>query len=215
MYCDVFDAHVHVAKKKLAFAPALPLIIGADGGLAPASILMQPQPNGQLRYIREIVPGHGVDAYTHGGLIREMIALECPGIKDIPAYIDPASSYGGSAALGTELELISQGSGIAFTIPGDGNNSPQRRLAVMKKEFNGRINAETPQALYCPSMITTIRGTASGYRFKKRPEGASTKYEPTPEKNEYSHPCDADQYGTIGYIMDELTRLEQSINKLI
>ena len=199
VYFDVFDNDIHVAKEQLQFDPDLPVIIGADGGLTPASIFMQPQPNGQIRRIREIVPGHGYDAYTHGQLIRNLLELECSNVKDVRGYIDPASAFGGGKALGTELEMISQGSGIPFAIPGDGNNNPQVRLAAMRKEFSGRINKDTPQALYCPSMKITNRGNASGYRFKKRPEGAGSKYEPLPEKNDYSHPCDADQYGTIGY----------------
>jgi hypothetical protein len=58
----------------------------------------------------------------------------------------------------------------------------------------------------CP---TIVAGFEHGYRYKRRRDGT---HEETPEKNEYSHPHDAVQYGAM--VVESAGDLARAMNRV-
>lgn len=203
VYVKEFRQQVHVARQRLAVDPDMPILIGGDPGMSNAALVIaQPTAQGQIRVLREIVPGQGYGATAIGWLLVAMLNSDFRACSKAYGWLDPAGSYGGGHAQLTWMEEISGVTGIPFQIPGDGNNDPMRRVGAVRKELLGRIDGETPQIIFCPfGCPMLVRGAASGYRYKKRKntDGSQHKYELLPEKNSYSHPHDALQYVVIGY----------------
>lgn len=205
VYINEFRPHVHLAAARLVVDPTQPLIVAADPGTSNAALVfLQPTAKGQLRAVLEIVPGQGYGAVACGMLLKAALENEFRGIdrSRVFGFIDPAGGYGGGIAILNWMEEISMASGVMFSIPGDGNNDPMRRVDAVRKDLLTMIDADTPALLVCQRGCPMLaRGFASGYRFKKNNNatGAQHKYQLIPEKNQYSHPHDALQYGVIGW----------------
>lgn len=182
--------------------PRLPLLIGMDAGLTPAAVFAQPGPDGQLRLVDEVVPGQGYGASRFAAEVLERILQRYPGVPWIRAWCDPAAQYGADRE-GGELawvETVSSVLGFPVQIPAGGSNELGLRLDAVRHELVTTIDGHRPRMIVsrkgCPMIV---RGFASAYRYRKRPDGAPSQWEPTPEKNKYSHPHDALQYVVLGH----------------
>jgi hypothetical protein len=194
---DTFNAAVHVAARPLDFDPNLDLLVGLDGGggtLNPAAVYGQIHAGWQLHIIGELVPGHGYGPSRFGELLDADISDRFPGVRKIRPWADPASEYGGDKEGGqlAWIEIVRELIGVPILIPFAGSNEIALRLDAVKREL--MTDGTTPNMLISPVCKLLIRGFASKYRYKKRPLGASTTYEPVPDKNDASHPHDALQY---------------------
>lgn len=191
---DTFNPRVHVAPRPIAYDPNLPLLIGLDGGggtLNPAAIIGQMHAGWQLRILRELVPGHGYGPSRFGELLATEIEQHFPGAK-IRAWADPASQYGADREGGqlAWCEIVGVLIGATIQIPFDGSNEISLRTDAVKAEL--KTDGKDPNMLISPGGCPIlVRGFASGYRFKKRKDGG---FEPSPEKNGFSHPHDGLQY---------------------
>jgi hypothetical protein len=199
---DTFNAAVHVAPRPLAINSALPLLIGLDGGggtLNPAAVFAQ-DVAAQLNVLRELVPGHGYGPSRFGELLAATIDQHFGAAREIRAWADPASQYGGDKEGGqlAWVEIVAAAIGVPILIPFDGSNEIALRTDAVKAEL--KTDGQRPNMLIdragCPKLI---RGFASGYRYKRKPDSASTEYDAVPEKNDYSHPHDGLQYLVGGY----------------
>jgi hypothetical protein len=63
----------------------------------------------------------------------------------------------------------------------------------MKRLIDGE-----PGMLIHPQCRTLRKGYAGGYHYKRVQVSGDEKYRDEPDKNLYSHVCDADQYGMLG-----------------
>lgn len=201
---DTFSDRVHVSARPLKFDPRFPLLIGLDGGagtMNPAAIIAQDHGDTQLKALREVVPGHGYGPTRFGELLAGIIDRDFPEAREIRAWADPAAmQVHGDREEGqlSWLDIVSGILNVPIWIPFDGSNEIALRIDAVKAEL--KTDGLRPNLIIdrrgCPKLI---RGFASGYCFKRKPETASTTYEPTPDKNDYSHPHDALQYLVGGY----------------
>jgi len=206
VFVQDFREHLHVAKQIIAPNPHLPLIIGADGstaGLRPAGVFLQPDGAGYLNWLMTVAPGHGYGAARFWELMKETQDVFFRGCTDVEIWADPASQYGGDRE-GGQLSFHEFGMEIMkrpIRIPFGGSNEIGLRLETMRSELKTVVQGDGRRLRISPhpSNKIVINGFAAGYRFKKRPPGAPTAWEPVPEKNEYSDPMDAGQYAIGGY----------------
>jgi hypothetical protein len=188
----------------LKFNPAFDLLIGMDGGagtMNPAAVIAQDHGDTQLKILREVAPGHGYGPSRFAELLSGVIDRDFGQARGIRAWGDPAIlQHHGDREEGqlTWQEIVSTILGVPIMVPFDGSNEIALRLDAVKGEL--KTDGQRPNMIIdragCPQLV---RGFASGYRYKRRPDTASTTYEPTPEKNEYSHVHDALQYLVGGY----------------
>lgn len=173
----------------------LGLDIGLDFGLTPAATFGQRMSNGQIRIRRELVT-------TDTGVIRfakqlkEFIAEHFPGWPINSITGDPAGDQRqpGDNEERTVFQLLAANEIAAmpastndFTIRSESVAAPMRRM----------IDGE-PGFLIHPDCKITRKGMAGAYCFKRVAVAGSDRYRDVPDKNSYSHPCEALQYQMMG-----------------
>lgn len=202
-----FREHLHVAKKLIEPNPHLPLIIGVDGstgGLRPAAVFLQPDGAGFLTLVRTFAPGQGFGSVRFWEGVKAVVDAEFRGCNEIEIWSDPASQYGGDKE-GGQLSFLDFGQVImnrTINVPFGGSNEIGLRLETVKRELLTVVSGEARRFRISPhpSNKIVIDGFASAYRFPKRPAGASSQWEPVPDKKaECSDPMDALQYGIGGF----------------
>jgi len=189
-----FNDQLHVAEHDLPFIPELPLIIGMDAGNTPAAIFLQQLADGQWRCLDELIPGH-ITATPFGRELNQKIHKDFPGARLFAPWCDPSADFGGSEDDLAWKQIVEKETGLRIR-PAPTNNI-QPRLDAVGNQLNELIEGRKPRFFLSPKCIILRRGFNDGYRYKKL-QGGSVTYDDKPEKNEYSHPHDALQYGVLG-----------------
>lgn len=195
VYQGDFDAQRHRAPDTLPVIPGLPLHLGLDQGLSPAAVLFQEASTGQVRIYAELVPDHGCGAMRFGEMLLAL--LRSPRFRDLPpgiAAADPAGFYGADKIAGELSWAQIIGQAIGRPVEPAPSQEPTIRRDAVRLLLRAHITADTPAFLVDPACVMLIKGFAARYRFKKRAHGG---FEDSPEKNEFSHPHDALQYGVL------------------
>ena len=189
-----FHQHVHVAKERLEFDSRYSdntLYIGVDFGRTPAAAFGQ-EIGGQMQVIDELVT-FGIGATAFSKLLKERIKGHYPG-ANIIATGDPAGDNPGEQIDETCIEIL-QNAGIpidaAYT-----NNFTIRRESVSIPLTSLNMQGE-PNLIVSPNCTNLIKGMNGGYKYK-RMQVSGEKYMNKPDKNKYSHICEAVQYMMLG-----------------
>lgn len=208
VFVSDFREHLHVAKQIILPNPELPLIIGADGstaGLRPAGVFLQPDGAGFLNVIMTVAPGHGFGAARFWELMRETQDTFFRGCREVEIWGDPAMQFGGDRE-GGQLSFQEFGEtimGRPVRIPFGGSNEVNLRLDTVRAELRHVVQGDARRLRISPhpSNKIIINGFASGYRYKKRPNGMpGFQWEDKPDKKtEFSDPMDALQYAIGGW----------------
>ncbi len=121
-----FDPERHIAKKRLAYYPDFPLILGIDQGGRPALIIMQPTARGQVRILDEVVtdsgPFHRQRAFAT--MCARPARKRLPGARIASAGADPAGFLGADSQNGEMAwaQTLQQALGIAIPTSLDAGN---------------------------------------------------------------------------------------------
>lgn len=195
VYDEEFDYDTFVSSVPLPILPNVPLHCGFDQDLTPAAVFFQESPEGQIRFLREVVPGPGtgVDRF-----IEQLLPLLHGPFRGLPPGLfaaDPAGFYGGDKAYGqlAWADAVSQALGVQVQ-PAPTNEWDMRRAAlgvIMRTSRRG--GRDWPHMVIDPSMKMFIKGLSTGFKYQKQTNGFSR----LPMKNEYSHGCEAAQYGVL------------------
>lgn len=198
---EKFNRAIHVAKWRIEFDPRLPLLLGIDismNTLNPAAVFGQVK-GARLCLIDELYLGHGVGAARFGSALRRKLDEEYAGVLKIRAFGDPASEYGADKEGGqlAASETLAMALGVPILIPFGGSNELGIRLDAIKVELRGYHEPDS-ELLICPVKCPyLLEGFDGKYRFKRRPESASTEFEEQPEK---THPW-SDVMDGAGYLI--------------
>ena len=190
-----FHANIHVARERLEYDAKLCdniLYVGVDFGRTPAATFGM-EVNGQMRIIDELVT-FGVSATHFAQLLRERIKGFYSG-ADLIATGDPAGENPGEQIDDTCIDIL-QNAGI----PIDGahtNNFTIRREAVSVPLTTLNMQGE-PNLIISPNCDMLIKGMHGGYKYKRMQVSGTDKFALKPDKNKYSHVCEALQYLQLG-----------------
>ncbi|MGI2031952.1 hypothetical protein ACRQ1B_06120 [Rhizobium panacihumi] len=201
---EKFNRLIHVARRRIDFDPRLALGIGIDistNTLNPAAVFGQ-QKGPRIVLIDELYLGHGVGPARFAEALKRKIDEDYRGASKIRAWGDPASQYGGDREGGqlAALEILAMVLGIPILIPFGGSNELGMRLDAVKTELRGYHEPDS-ELLVCPEKCPILlEGFDGKYRYKKRPDHASTEYEEQPEKTHpWSDIHDGGQYLIGGF----------------
>ena len=195
VYTDYEDER-HCARDDLETLLGLPLIIGMDGGGSPAAVLMQRTSRGVWRVLDELVSEHGTGAVRFGKLLRQRLHDRFPHVSTVICYADPACFYGADKD-GTEknwAEVVA--ATAAVTIRPAPTNDPQMRWDAVRRPLTESVDGG-PSFQLSPRCTKLRVGFNSGYRFRKR-NMSDIRFDERADKNDFSHPHDALQYGIAG-----------------
>jgi hypothetical protein len=205
VYNGMFFMTFH-CRDELLVLPGAPLLIGLDLGRDPWALL------GQIDHMSRLLIHEEIRADDIG------LKLQLPQVRRVvnqPPYVgcpvviifDPSGMAKGNFDEYTSYDVIRSFGFMCMAAP---SNLLAPRLNAAERfmtETRGGTAAMLINRVKCPTLVTGLNG---GYRFKYNQIGES---QPAPEKNRFSHVCDAHQYlcmgasgGTAGAIARKITR---------
>jgi hypothetical protein len=200
-----FRPDFHVAKSVLRPLRTTdrPLILGVDFGLNPSVTINQIDLQGRfLTYDAITSDGMGIQRFVVTKL-KPLLASKYPGFA-LLLVGDPAGQQRAQTDERSCFEILRN---YGFKVVAARTNTIVDRVNAVETLLARQIDGG-PGRLLCPEgarlLITAYRG---GYRYKIKKNGET---EDTPEKNEYSHIADADQYASLHANFDQQGSTMQS-----
>lgn len=195
---EEFSEELHVSRDPLEPLDGLPLNLGLDGGLSPAAVIGQLQPNGQDRVLAELVPPHGTGPGRFAEMLVDLLQTRFRGCPIGVATCDPANFFGADREGGELAWVETVMRAIGKRIDPAPTNEPAIRIEAVRAGLVRMINAQTPATLIDPRCRMLIGGFVANYRYRRHRVGTRDQYSERPEKNDWSHPHDANQYRVLG-----------------
>jgi hypothetical protein len=200
-----FRRDVHVADKPLEVIHTLPVLVGLDFGRQPAAICCQ-NLRGRWLVYREII-GRDIAAINFAPIVRSVLlqcfpdhSLDEPGVAcGFQFWGDPSGAFGGQASDETPFKVFrNHGMNVR---PAPGNNRRVKGNDVLRTEgVNAvltRMIEGKPALLVDPGCIVFITGMSGGFHYR-RVQVSGDRYHDQPDKNQYSHVCEAFEYDVLG-----------------
>ena len=199
VHSDYADA-THGVEEELIPTPGV-VHIGVDYGLTPAAAFVQRQPDGQWWCFDEITTDDG-DAEWLAREIKARIAEWEARIagKDVGALMawtfrgDPS----GDSRVQTDRstpERILRLNGVP--INGASTNDPVIRRAALDRPLTRTVKGR-PGIIFSRRCRMIRKGLAGGFNYKRvAVSGAEGVYRDMPDKNKFSHPCEALEYALM------------------
>lgn len=173
--------------------PHLPLHIGIDFGLTPAAIFAQRSVMGQWRWIDELVT-EDMGAVRFAELLGAMIRGTYGRFTIGSITGDPAGEQRVQTDERTPFDILAAHK--IHARPAHTNDFTLRREAVAQPMT--RLIDGQPGFLISPKCKITRKGLAGGYAFRRLQVAGQERFRDVPDKNAYSHPCEAGQYAMLG-----------------
>jgi hypothetical protein len=190
VYSGSFRYPFHVVPA-LEPVPNRPLYVGQDFGRNPWSIIMQPDYMGRILCLQEVA---GIDCGLRTHLRMNLRpALSDPRYSRLPVIVigDPSGVAKSQYDEVNGFDVL-KAEGFAC-IPAGTNDIDTRLRSVEYYLLQQRAGG--PAMLFdagrCPTLVQGMNGM---YRYGRTAQDDS---KPTPDKNGWSHVCDAHQYGTM------------------
>lgn len=164
----------------------LPIYRGWDFGLTPACVFSQVTPNGRWQTFDEMIAtSMGADRFSDEVLLH--CATEYPDYE----FIDIGDPAGNNRSESEETSCFQVLWGKGIEIEG-GDQTLEIRLGSVKRAMNTLVDGK-PQLLIHSRCRKLRKGYQGRYKYR-RMQTAEERYVDKPDKNEYSHPHDANQY---------------------
>lgn len=166
--------------------------LGFDWGLTPAATISQRVGNGRWLFQDEVVSERmGITSFAEE--LSRHLASKYPGVKVVSARGDPS----GDAVTPEESTCfkIMQANGFPLCMPAP-TNDPTRRKEGMKFLLKNLVDG-VPAVQFHKRMSIMRKGMAGGYHRKRLQVSGDIRYRDVPDKNKYSHICEAGEYDIV------------------
>lgn len=186
---DEFSPEMHV--REFEVDPDSPVLAGADWGLTPALVLGQ-QVNGQLRIFDEIIT-ENMSAVQAADLLEARLSSNWPMLHYGHGWGDPG---GGRSQVDkrTPFDIFNARNFPLY--PTDTNQLMARRDAVGHRLT--KLVRGAPSLVVHPRCKVLKTGLAGHYQFRRILKLGDDLFHDVPDKNMYSHVCEALQYLCLG-----------------
>jgi hypothetical protein len=199
-----FRDSFHISPTVLDPIPGLKVHIGIDGGGSPSVVINQQVPGGQWRTLDELVTEQGTGPTRFGQALSRLLNDRYRGFETthghvlLNAWADPAAFYGADKdnGEGDFIRIVQNETGL--TIRAAPTNNPVQRIEAVRRPLTRLIDDARPGLLISSHCKVMRRGYNSGYRLRRLHIPGATRFSDEPEKNEWSHPHDANQYSLCG-----------------
>lgn len=184
---------VHCAQHEIKLDRSLPVIVGCDFGLTPAALFAQQDRIGRWKWIDELVT-EDMGATKFGGLLRVKCEQDFKGCEMF-FFGDPSGDDRAQSDETTPIQIL-QGMGI--NIVAAPTNDPIIRRDAVAKHMNKMYEGK-PCFLISPKCRVARKGLMGGYCLRRLMVVGAERYREVPEKNRFSHVCEAGEYAHIGW----------------
>jgi hypothetical protein len=206
VYAGMFFVSFH-CRDELTVIPGAPLLVGMDLGRDPWALLGQLDHMSRL-LVHEEVPADDVGLSIILPALRRVVSqrryLGCP----VCIIFDPAGLSKGNFDERTSYDVLTSAGFMAIPAP---SNRIQPRLNAVEKfltETRGGTAGMLIDRGRCPTLVAGLNGS---YRFKYNQILESS---PVPEKNRWSHVCDAHQYLCQGASGGTATQVARKVMRM-
>jgi hypothetical protein len=196
VYAKSFVMSRHVSEAPLHVHPNLPIVVGMDFGRTPAAVFKQMLPTGNIVALDECVD---FDVGLETFLNRKMIPKVRTRFPNNPLVIigDPAGVRRNDTDEGTCFKMLKD----AFSrdqghrVRPASTNARDVRILATEKTLMNYPNGE-PSIIFDKRCKWLIEALRSRYRYANVRNG-DLNHQPTPEKNNWSHVAEANQYADL------------------
>lgn len=188
VYEKTFIPEFHIAESELMpiRGESYPIVIGIDFGRTPAAVFKQRDARGRVMTLGEVTSENmGIETFLNTKL-NPYIARRFPGCSFICAP-DPA---GFAKTQLNEMTLVDVLKKAGFKVIKPPTNNPELRIQAVERLLNSQTEGKA-MYLVDKSCEMLLKGFKYGYRYKIKRNG---ELEDKPDKNEFSHVHDANQY---------------------
>ncbi len=168
-----------------------------QGVRGPAMLVLQQPYDGQVRVLDEVVPGIRLGPTRFGELCRMLLIQRFPRLKILSATADPAGFAGSDQEGGDLAWAETVGAQLGVTVLPAPTNELNVRIDGVKQLLSYFIDGKKPALLISDRCKHLRKGFMSHYRYKVKGTGTGRLLGALPEKNLYSNPHDALQYGVL------------------
>jgi len=187
-----FDEARHVAQAPLDAVDGLPLFVGLDFGLTPAAALAQRLPDGRWLFLDELV-SQNMGMVRFAALLNDLLHERYAQLTPV-IWGDPAGMARAQTDERTPYDILRAKGLHARPIT---TNDPLLRREAMAAALSRNIDG-APGLMLSPRCRTLIRGMAGAWRYRRLLVSGEDRYTDAPEKNRFSHVCEAAQYLLVG-----------------
>lgn len=181
--------------------PGKLITVGMDFGLTPAAAFIQQDARGRYLVIDELVTDN-MGATQFAEALARKIQADYPGYE-FKFVGDPAGDERSQLDANQSVFAVLRANGI-FANPAPTQDWVRRRDAVANP-LNTLIDG-VPQLVIGGKCRFIRLGLAGKYNYKRIQIVGDERYHDKPDKNAYSHPCEALQYGMLGAGSDPIRR---------
>ncbi len=187
-----FHSTVHVAQNELTVIKERPVYVGIDFGLTPAAVFGQKLMSGRWQWLDELVS-------EDMGMVRfaELLSAKCTeDFHGCELYFfgDPAGMQRSQVDERTPFDILRA---IGLKVKPAPSNDPLLRREAVALPLSRLVDGKAGLIL-SPKCKTLIKGMAGAYCYRRVQILGEERYKDQPDKNRYSHVCDAAQYLMIG-----------------
>jgi hypothetical protein len=188
-----YNDSLHFVPQDLTLYGGIPLIVGIDFGRTPAAAICQLSPRGQLRIIDEIVTRDMGTRTFVNSLLKPMLFNKYAGVPYV-LIGDPAGDQKGQS---DETTCFDEMRNAGLKIQAARTNTRMARREALAGFMSREIQDGHPWFLVgnkCPSFR---KGCMGGYHYRKLNVAGRHVFSDEPEKNIYSHICEAAEYAAL------------------
>lgn len=194
VYPEYVDS-VHAMAEEYVPDKDLPIILGVDFGRTPACAFIQYIPSlGRYIGFDEFVT-EDMSAATFAPELLKYINRTYPGFKIGRSGGDPAGDQKGQATDQTPFQVL-RANGLGMIQPTHTNKPLIRRASIVNPMKRLCMDGR-PAFLISPKCKTWRKGLAGGFCYKRVQVAGDEKYHDEPDKNKFSHICEAGEYGLL------------------
>lgn len=191
VYDGVWKADFH-ARDSLEIVAGAPVVLGMDAGRTPAAVFLQMDARGRVLLLDELTSQNmGMETFLTTK-VKPLLFRRFTGFR-VVAGGDPAMWHKGQINEVSVADVVEK-AGLLLPRPYDMTNHLAPRLHAVETLLNRQVDGKAMFLVDRGRCPTIVSGFEHGYRYKRKRDG---QYEEVPEKNEFSHPHDALQYGCM------------------
>ena len=184
-----FYDELHTAKEILKPIPGRPIYVGIDFGLTPAATFGQILVDGRWHIIDELTTEH-MGTKNFSRLLKPMMTGKYAGFEFVVGG-DPAGSDEVQTDERTCFQILNA-EGIP-AVPAYHNNDTTIRRDALREPLSRLIDGK-PGMLISPNCKMLRKGLKGGFCYKRIQVAGDERFQDKPEKNQYSHVCEAAEY---------------------
>lgn len=209
-----FNSDLH-AVDGLEAIQGLPIHLCWDFGLTPACVVFQITPRGAVHVLKEYtVEQMGIRNFARS-IVLPSLPLDFVYNKVGESEADPAGMAGDQIM--EELSCIGELNSLGIKTNAASTNDPDTRIAAVRFFLNTMIDGKPGFLIDRKRCPILYKGFVNGYQFRRMNVSGEVRYHEKPDKNKFSHPHDALQYGLLRFasssvVKDKIERQEVNMH---